>query len=507
MAQRRYVVLWTLALLLQLPPRAHADAREREEDEVPGSLLVRFRDIPRAIPQARFQRDLGYGVYQYTTEDLSRGAAKRLARLIERDPDILWAGPELMRGRDALALPVNDPRYGEQWSLPLIRVPEAWAQTRGSERVVVAVLDTGELAHPEFSDRILPGYDFISDSANAGDGDGRDADARDPGVVDPSSSGLHGLHVTGIIGARPDNGLGIAGIDWNCRILPIRVLGVLRARGADSDIADAIRWAVGLPVNGAPRNPTPAQVINLSFGGRGGSQILQDAVNAAVARGATVIASAGNDASDITDYAPAGLANVIAVGAVGTNGQLAPYSNYGALVALIAPGGSPFDGETPGILSTTYLPSQTDPWDFIRLEGTSQAAPHVSGVVALMRAVAPQLTATEVRQILMISANPQAQCTQGCGAGLLDASAAVAAAANRAGCDPLCGAGEICVQGQCILSSGNGMTLVPGCRTAGTLPVQQGADGARTLADLWGSLLLLGTPLLATLRRHRRRRV
>lgn len=490
---------------MQLPPRAHAGARE--EDEVPGSLIVRFREAPRAIPKAYFKRDLGDGVYQFTTEELSPGAAKRMAKFIERDPDILWAAPELIRGRHATAIPVNDPRYGEQWSLPLVRVPEAWYKTRGSERVVVAVLDTGELAHPELADRILPGYDFISDPTNAGDGDGRDADPRDPGQVDPSSSGLHGLHVTGIIGARPDNGLGIAGIDWNCRILPIRVLGVLRARGADSDIAAAIRWAVGLPVDGVPRNPTPAHVINLSFGGRGGSQILQEAVNAAVARGATVIASAGNDATDISDYAPAGLDNVIAIGAVGTSAQLAPYSNYGARVALLAPGGSPFDGDTPGILSTTYLPTQADPWSFIRLEGTSQAAPHVSGVVALMRAVAPQLPAVEVRQILTLTADPRGQCPQGCGAGLLDASAAVAAAAARAGCDPLCGSGEICLQGRCIRSTGSDITLMPGCRTAGALPEQQGKDGLGTLADLWGSLLLLGPPLLAALRSHRRRRV
>jgi serine protease len=491
-------------LLLLLSPRAHAVPRE--EEEVPGSLLVRFRDAPRAVPKAHFNRDLGYGVYQFTTEDLSRGAAKKLAKLIEHDPDILWAEPEYMRSRDAATVFVNDPRYGEQWALPLIHAPEAWAETRGSERVVVAVIDTGELAHPELADRYLPGYDFITDPTNGGDGTGRDPNPRDPGALAPGSSGLHGLHVAGIIGAHPDNGLGIAGIDWNCRILPIRVLGVQGARGADSDIADAIRWAVGLPVNGVPSNPTPAHVINLSFGGRGGSQILQEAVNAAVARGATVIASAGNDAADISDYAPAGLDNVIAVGAVGTTGQLAPYSNYGAQVALVAPGGSPLDGDTPGILSTTYLPGQTDPWDFIRLEGTSQAAPHVSGVVALMRAVAPRLSAAEVREVLMMTADPQGRCPQGCGAGLLNASAAVAAAAGRAGCDPVCGADEVCIDKQCIRRS-SGVTLVPGCRTGGPSPHEHGDDGAGGLADLWGSLLLLGAPLLAALRLHRRRHV
>jgi serine protease len=501
MAQCRYVVFAILALLVQLSPPAQA--APRDEEEVPGSLLVRFRKVPRAIAKARLKRDLGYGVYQFSTEDLGRGAAKRLAKLIERDPDIMWAGPELMRSADATAVSINDPRYGEQWALPLIQAPEAWATTRGSSRVVVAVIDSGALDHPELADRYLPGYDFVSDPNNAGDGDGRDPDPRDAGTVSPSSSGLHGLHVTGIIGARPDNGIGIAGVDWNCRILPIRVLGVIRAKGTDSDIADAIRWAVGLPVAGVPNNPTPAQVINMSFGGPGGSELLQEAVNDAVARGAIVISSAGNDATDASTYAPAGLDNVIAVGAVDTNARLAPYSNYGPRVALVAPGGSPLDGETPGILSTTYLPTQANPWDFIRLEGTSQAAPHVAGVVALMRAVAPQLDARVVRQILTVTADPQGQCNEGCGAGLLNAASAVAAAAIRAGCNPLCGPEEACLEGQCVRSGGNGVTVVAGCRATG--PSSKG--GADKAGDLWGSLLLLGAPLLVALQCYRRRRV
>ena len=127
---------------------------------------------------------------------------------------------------------------------------------------------------------------------------------------------LHGTHVTGILGAIANNYVGIAGVDWGCRIQPVRVLGVQAGKGADSDIVDAIRWTAGLHVDGVPDNLTPADVINLSFDGRGRSRAMQEAVDDAIAHGAAVVAAAGNEGADSGDDVPAGLNGVITVGAV-----------------------------------------------------------------------------------------------------------------------------------------------------------------------------------------------
>jgi serine protease len=319
----------------------------------------------------------------------------------------------------------DDPMFSLQWALRMVRAPEGWVRSQGSESVVVAVVDTGIRPHPDLDARVLPGFDFISSPESAGDGDGRDADPTDAGSEDPSSSELHGLHIAGIIGAQSDNSLGIAGLDWRCKILPVRVLGVDHGQGLDSDIADAIRWSAGLPVDGAPDNPHPADVINLSFGGAGRSRALQNAVDDALGRGSIVIAAAGNLSHDARNDSPAGLDGVIAIGAAGPDGKLADYSNFGPTVSLLAPGGL----VSAGVLSTL-------PGGYGYHAGTSQAAAFVSGAAALVRSVAP-LDAKQMKALLEGTANPSAKCVSpananspGCGAGLLDVDAALVTAAS-----------------------------------------------------------------------------
>jgi serine protease len=326
--------------------------------------------------------------------------------------DVEWAEPDRVRTRMAEVVP-NDPMFAAQWALPLVHAPEAWARTTGSSSVVVAVVDTGIRAHPDLADRLLPGWDFIRDPKSAGDGDGRDADPTDAGDTTDGSSALHGLHVAGIIGAESNNGIGVSGVDWACRILPVRALGVKGGAGLDSDIADAIRWAAGLHVDGVPENAHPADVINLSFGGSGRSQALQEAVNDAVERGAIVVAAAGNFSRDARNDSPAGLDHVIAVGAVDASGGPAPYSNFGPVVALSAPGGEPSDG----VLSTLEGPSG---YSYAAYAGTSQAAAFVSATAALMRAIDPTLSPGAARAILATG-------------GTLDVDAALAATAACAG--------------------------------------------------------------------------
>ena len=474
---KRVLVAVAVALVAK---EAHAVPRE---ENVPGHLLVEFRsDLPKQFRGARFERALADHIHLLHAEDDSPAGTEALRAALAADPDVAWVEPEHIRTRSSVD--ANDPLFTAQWALPLARIPMAWTRTRGSERVVVAVLDTGILPHPDLRDRYVSGYDFISDPANAGDGNGRDPDPTDAGSADPTSSGLHGTHVTGIIGAHSDNHLGIAGVDWNCRLLPVRVLGTDAGKGTDSDIADAIRWAAGLPVVGVPNNLHPAQIINMSFGGPGGSKILQLAIDAAVAHGVIVVAAAGNDAADTAAYAPAGLLHVIAVGAVLSNGKPASYSNHGARVDLMAPGGDLAAGEGGGILSTFEMPQDGFTYSF--LAGTSQAAPHVAGVAALMKAIDPTITDERARAILRATADPNGKCNEGCGGGLLDANAALAAVEAS------------CIDGHCD-NSGEAISVHGGCSVGGNGP----GSGSHVPSGS-GATLALGLGLLALVIARRR---
>lgn len=403
---------------------------------VPGTLLANAEHIDGA----RAIRKLADG---RTLFELEANAEQTIAlrdRLLADGVDV-----ELDLYRRGQAAP-NDDGYPKQWALTLIKAHDAWKITTGDPALTVAVVDTGYVDHPDFVGRIAGGYDFISDPVSAGDGDGRDTDARDAGNESETSSGFHGPHISGIIGAATNNGIGMAGVDWNCRIQPVRVLGVRNRRGRDSDIADGIRWAAGLNVPGVPQNKTPARVINMSFGGPGFSRALQDAVNAATARGVLVIGSAGNSSEDAATNVPGALENVMSVAATGPDGALASYSNFGPRVDLMAPGGAllidaPIGTDTPGaIWSTSFIRESAQPV-FAYAAGTSQAAAYASGVAALVRAAAPSLGPEVVAAIMRrASALPKGGCPQECGSGLIDASRAVAyakaveAAACPSGC-------------------------------------------------------------------------
>jgi serine protease len=232
--------------------------------------------------------------------------------------------------------------------------------------VVVAVLDSGVLkAHPDLSGALLPGLDLV-------DGD---TDPEEP-RVSPLQT-FHGSHVAGII-AAPWQGIGMAGAS-QARILPVRILDE-RGSGRESDLILGLRWAAGIPVEGLPPNPNPARVVNLSLAGEGPcGAAIQQAIDEVVARGVLVVAAAGNFAGQVQDYFPANCRGVLAVGAVGPDGALAPYSNRGA--PILAPGGNG-TGEGQGVLGPTWDASLGYAYRF--LQGTSQAAPHVSAAAALL---------------------------------------------------------------------------------------------------------------------------
>jgi subtilisin family serine protease len=335
----------------------------------------------------------------------------------------------------------NDSLWTQQWSLGNgvggIRAADAWDLTP-SGSVQVAVIDTGIRSHPDLDGKRVAGFDMIQEQFISVDGDGRDSDPSDPGDYEcpfdnpfgNTSSSWHGTHVAGIVAATTNNQEGLSGVAPNARIQSVRALG--RCGGTAEDVADSIRWAAGVPVPGLPSNPNPSKVLNLSLGGSGPCEAVeQSAVDAAVARGAIVVVAAGNDASLASDFSPANCKGVIAVAASNLLGDISSYSNFGSIVSISAPGGD--FGNLPGIISTLNgNGTQPGAQSYAVYSGTSMAAPHVAGVVALMLARDPSLTPGQVLNRLQSSvrAFPSgsdcASVPGACGKGLLDAGNAVA---------------------------------------------------------------------------------
>ena len=384
---------------------------------------------------------------------------KQLAqKMMANDDNIEYAEPDYLMFPSSVV--PTDPGFVDQWHLhdassQGLNVSGAWQHTTGSSDVVVAVVDTGILAgHPDFDPaRILPGYDFISQDDTgtyvaANDGDGRDADPSDPGdwvteaeSQDESSSmyecpvgvsDWHGTHVAGTIAASSNNGVGITGIDWSAKMLPVRVLG--KCGGYTSDISDGVIWAAGGVVSGVPVNEYPANVINLSLGTEGVcSFTMQAAINMAFNRGVTIIVAAGNESSPTEFMVPANCENVVVVGAHDNQGHLSDFSNYGREVDLLAPGGSTVATNcSNSIISLSNTGQQTPVNHYYGCSiGTSMAAPHVSGLVALMLSRNAYLSPDQIERLLKASAREYSQDTNcsgdRCGSGLADAEAAILA--------------------------------------------------------------------------------
>ncbi len=451
--------------------------------------------------------------------------ARALAQSLSRDAEVEWVAID--QRRQHYAVP-SDPRFLSsadtgvsggpsvgQWYLKApdpvgyspvrpggnivssINAVGAWDHTTGSASIVVAVLDTGvRYDHPDLTDKLLPGYDMISQAVIANDGDARDPDASDPGdwvsVQDTTGvnqatfagctigdSSWHGTQTAGLIGAMSNNGVGMAGVSWGSKILPVRVLG--KCGGYDSDIVAGMRWAAGLSVPGEPVNPTPARVLNLSLGSNGScdtnastnpggasaagtATLYVEAIRDVNAQGAVVVVAAGNTTGHAVNL-PANCAGVIGVVALRHVGTKVGFSDIGPEITIAAPGGNcvnvgPHDPCLYPMLSTSNsgltgpaLSTYTDAYNYA--VGTSFTAPLVAGTVALMLSQRPSLLPGEIIKVLKGTARAfpspstntgtpvctvptassvdQLEChctTSTCGAGMLDASAAVAAVAG-----------------------------------------------------------------------------
>jgi serine protease len=459
----------TVALAGSAVERATASVAASADDGRSERFIVKLRDSG-ADPRARLAsiggrfgerfelvRPMsGGGHVVKASRRMMRAEARELARTMRADPDLLSIEPDLLL--HPMAVP-NDGLYAQQWHYfePLggINLPAAWDVTTGSAAITIAVIDTGIVPHADLAGRVVGGFDFIGDTAVSNDGDGRDANANDPGDYgcNGDASSWHGTHVAGTLGAATNNGLGVSGINWNSKLLSVRVMG--RCGGYTSDIVDGMRWAAGIGVPGVPPNGSPARVVNLSLGGDGAcSSAFQSAINDLTARGSVVVVAAGNSNADAGGTEPANCNGVIAVGATTRNGSRAGYSNYGSRLTLSAPGG----GAGGGVLSTYNSGSTTPGGDsYAWFQGTSMATPHVSGVVSLMLSVNPSLSPGQVADRLRQSARAfptgtGADCnTTLCGAGIVDAAASVS---GLAASPPSAGWTKIADEGQSFAVSG-----------------------------------------------------
>ena len=336
----------------------------------------------------------------------------------------------------------NDARFNEQWNYidakAGINLQGAWDMSTGSG-VRIAVLDSGYRPNSDLMPNVLAGYDFISDPFIANDGDGRDSSALDPGdgvdagMCGPNTPAVastwHGTAVTGMLAATANNGTGIAGVAFNSKIVPIRVVGRCGAR--ISDVAEAAIWAAGGSIQGVPANPFPAKVINMSLAAPGACDPTSQGVMDMVRQlGAVVVAAAGNFNMDAANFIPASCNGVITVAATTKQGGKAPTSNFGEAVDISAPGGDMSAAKGNGVLTTLNFGTSgpgSDGFDYFT--GTSIAAPQVAGVVALMLSRS-NLLPDQVEDMLRSTARPFPEECNGCGEGILDAQAAVYAATH-----------------------------------------------------------------------------
>ncbi len=325
-----------------------------------------------------------------------------IKRLNARD-DVEYAEPNYVR--KALQTP-NDPFYDLQFHYEDISLPSAWDITTGSSDVIVAVIDSGVLlAHPDLDDHLTPGYDFISDPDFSNDGDGIDSNPDDPGDCSPTpcDSTWHGTHVSGTVAAETDNDEGVAGVSWQSRVMPLRVLG-LESSGSNYDVLQAMLFAAGLDNDSGTFPAETADIINLSLGGAGNSRAEQDVIDDVRAAGVIIVAAAGNESSNCPSY-PAAYDGVISVSATAPDDSLAYYSNFGESIDVAAPGGDlsyTVRGGVSGGIASTYVDDSSGDREpaYAQLEGTSMATPHVAGVIALMKAVYPDMTPAEFDSML-----------------------------------------------------------------------------------------------------------
>jgi serine protease len=413
-----------------------AQLRSTHRGDKRAALAFLNSQNPQTQTVLQLNNDSGFEK-QLAQKNPAAAAKLRTLKAIKRlrqEPDIEYAEPNY---RVRSMLTPSDPAYVYQWHYGAINLPQAWNITTGSSDVIVAVIDTGVfLNHPDLRGQLVQGYDFISSLNTSNDGDGIDPDPSDPGdEVQVGNSSWHGTHVAGTIAAALNNREGGVGVAPGVRVMPLRAMG--RGGGLSYDVLQAVRYAVGLENDSGTLPAQPADIINLSLGGGGYSQVAQDLYRTVRNRGIFVIAAAGNENSTEPMY-PASYNGVVSVAASDFRGERAPYSNRGPFVDVTAPGGNMSvdrnnDGYADGILSTGVSATASGlEKSYVFYQGTSMASPHIAGIVALMKSVHPGLTPDDFDSLLASGEITDDKGEKGrddsYGHGLIDAYRAVEAA-------------------------------------------------------------------------------
>ena len=409
--------------------------KERMLRAVNGAAAAALSRAPAAL---RHERTLGVGADLVVPDrKLDRAETEALMRSLAADPDVVYVEPNV---RLYATFTPNDQyyslQYGFQNGVGGSNANLAWDTGYRGQGKIVAVIDTGYRPHVDLGANIINGYDFISNVATANDGNGRDSSALDPGDwaaagqcysgSPASNSSWHGTHVAGTVAALTNNTSGVAGMAFNARVLAVRALG--RCGGTLADIADAVTWASGGTVSGVTGvGANKASVINMSLGGQStctASSVMQTAINGALSRGTTVVVAAGNSNLNVSGFTPAGCsgAGLIVVGATDSAGKKASFSNYGTGVDISAPGVS----IASTLNSGTSVPASDN---YAYYSGTSMAAPHVAGLVAMMHSK-PSADSLPASCESIIKANRKpfgATPVQPIGTGIIDAQRRMAA--------------------------------------------------------------------------------
>jgi len=387
-------------------------------------VLVKYRPGTKVKKASGYQGTIWQLQLERYAVPLSE-TAESLAAKMRKDKNVEWAQPNYWRYALATEVVPDDPYYRpernqrqyQQWYLPKINANFAWSLARGSDAIVVAVVDSGvDLNHPDLKARLVQGVSIVNQDDYTPPADGMD----DHG---------HGTQVAGIIGALTNNNLGISGCSWNGKIMPVKVLNN-KGEGTDADIAEGIIWAVD----------SGAKIINLSLGGPSDDgtppQVLQSAIDYAYDQGCMVIAAAGNSGDNTIHY-PAALHHVLAVAATDPWDQRASYSTSGSYVDLAAPGGAGGDSfsRDTGILSTywnensqiTDFSSGSEAGEYAITAGTSMAAAVVSGIALVTWSYQYTLTVDQLENVIKTSATDigTAGADEETGAGRVDLLAAL----------------------------------------------------------------------------------
>ncbi|MEB3188501.1 MAG: S8 family peptidase [bacterium] len=347
------------------PMQFRADGVSRTQVLVSFRKAMTRQDLERFEARTRLQVKRTLPALQAAVVTVGASPEETVARLRQ---DAAVARAEVDRAVLADEVVVNDPKRGDQYALDKVNANRAWDVTRGSEQVVIGIVDSGvDLAHPDLKAKLLPGYSSV-----------------EPGKLPKDDMG-HGTHVAGIAAASTDNGEGVAGLASNCKILPVRVLGA-RA-GSAATIAEGLIWAAD----------HGADVVNMSLGFYDENETVAKAVQYALSKNVVLVATMGNNNLEKKRY-PAAYPGVIAVGSSDRADNKSTFSNFGAWMSVSAPGTE--------ILSTfpTYPVAIQGPAKYAVLSGTSMAAPLVAGLCGLVRSKNPGMAPAAVKQVLETTA-------------------------------------------------------------------------------------------------------